>query len=60
MGSKKYYPTSILYNDDVNTIAYVVDRAFGLGTYIMDRVLGLHMWWIGFGGCIGFIHLQHA
>ena len=42
------------------TMAYVVDRAFSLGTHIMDRVLVLNMWWIGFWACVGFIHLQHA
>ena len=37
----KCFSTSILYNDDVNNKAYVVDMAFNLGTYIMDRVLGM-------------------
>lgn len=37
---KKKLLTTILYNDVVLIMAYVVDRAFGLGTYIMDKVLG--------------------
>ena len=32
---------SILYNDDANTMVGVLDRAFILGTYIMDGVLGM-------------------
>ena len=32
----KYFSTPTLYNVNVNTIAYVVDRAFELGTYIMN------------------------
>lgn len=52
--------TSILYNDDVNLMAYVVDKTFGLATYIMDSILVSSMWWIGFCACIGFVHLQHA
>lgn len=53
--------TSILYNDDVNTMAYVVDKGvFSLDTYIMDKILVLNMWWIGFSGMCRFIHLQHA
>ena len=39
--------TSILYHDNVNTMAYVVDMVFSLGTHIMDRGLVLNMWWIG-------------
>lgn len=39
-------------------MAYVVDRALNMGTYTMDTILVLHMWWIGFWVCIGFIHLQ--
>ena len=27
----------ILYHDDISIMAYVIDLAFGLGTYIMDR-----------------------
>ena len=37
----KYFSIPILYNVDVNTMAYVVDRAFELGTYIMDWSFGL-------------------
>jgi hypothetical protein len=44
--------TSILYNDDVNTMAYVVDEVFGLATYIMDSILVSSMSWIGFCGCM--------
>ena len=55
-----FLSTSILYNDDVSTMAYVVDKAFGLATYIMDSILVLNMWWIGFCACVGFVHLQHA
>lgn len=48
--------TSILYN--VNTMAYVVDWAFSLSTYIMDRVLVLNMWWVGFWTYVGFININ--
>jgi hypothetical protein len=44
--------TPILYNDDVNTMAYVVDEVFGLATYIMDSILVSSMSWIGFCGCM--------
>ena len=40
--------TIILYNDDVNTMACAVDKVLDLGTYLMDRVLVLNMWWIWF------------
>ena len=50
----------ILFNDDVNTMAYVMHRVFGLGIYVIDRVLVLKLWWVGWWACIGFIHLQHA
>ena len=48
--------TTILYNDKVSTMAYVVDRAFSLSAYIMDRVL--NMWWVGFWTCVGFININ--
>lgn len=43
-----FLSTSILYNDDVNTMAYVVDKAFGSATDIKDSILVSNMWWIGF------------
>ena len=36
-----------MYQDDLNITAYVVDKVFGLGTYKIDRVMVLNMWWIG-------------
>ena len=38
----KYFPTCILYIVQVSIVAYVMDRAFNLGTYIIDKVLGMH------------------
>ena len=40
-------------------MAYLVDRVFGLGTYIMGGGNWSYMWRIGFKARVGFIHLQH-